>query len=81
MGAWNIGGELPPFLAELAATPPMQRLKQVGMNCGCEYTQFPLFAECPPYSRYDHSLGTAQIVWHFSGDKAAAAAALPNTYR
>ena len=76
MGTWSMGEELPLFLAELAATPPVQRLKQVGMNCGCEYTQFPLFAECPPYSRYDHSLGVAQIVWHFTADKAAAAAGL-----
>lgn len=69
-------GEQPSFLTELAATPLMQRLGQVGMNCGCEYTQFPLFAKCPPYSRLDHSLGVARIVWHFTGDKAAAAAGL-----
>lgn len=69
-------GEQPSFLTELAATPLMQRLGQVGMNCGCEYTQFPLFAQCQPYSRLDHSLGAARIVWHFTGDKAAAAAGL-----
>ena len=32
--------EIPEFLCEFAAVPPMQRLKAVGMNCGCEYTSF-----------------------------------------
>ena len=59
--------EIPPFLQEFAQTPPMQRLKQVGMNCGCEYTGFPRFVEIGPYSRFDHSLGVALIVWHFTG--------------
>ena len=59
--------EIPPFLQEFAQTPPMQRLKQVGMNCGCEYTCFPRFVEIGPYSRFDHSLGVALIVWHFTG--------------
>lgn len=59
--------EIPDFLRDFAATPPMQRLKDVGMNCGCEYTAFPLFADLGPYSRYDHSMGVALIVWHFTG--------------
>ncbi len=67
---------LPPILRELAETPLVQRLRQVGMNCGCEYTRFPLFADCAPYSRYEHSLGVGAIVWHFTGDAAAAAAGL-----
>lgn len=74
---WDIyHPEIPDFLAQLAGTPPVQRLRQVGMNCGCEYTRFPQFAGCRPYSRYDHSMGTALIIWHFTGDKAAAAAGL-----
>ena len=59
--------EIPQFLREFAATPPMQRLKSVGMNCGCEYTAFPRFADLRPYSRFDHSVGVALIVWHFTG--------------
>ena len=59
--------EIPRFLEEFAKTPPMLRLQQVGMNCGCEYTNFPLFRNLAPYSRYDHSLGVALIVWHFTG--------------
>ena len=58
--------DIPPFLQQLSQLPPMQRLRQVGMNCGCEYTRFPLFCRCLPYSRYDHSIGTALIVWHFT---------------
>ncbi|MBE6995799.1 MAG: hypothetical protein E7429_03575 [Ruminococcaceae bacterium] len=54
-------------MQEFANTPPMLRLKRVGMNCGCEYTQFPLFQNLASYSRYDHSLGVALIVWHFTG--------------
>lgn len=68
--------ELPPVLAELAATPPMLRLKQVGMNCGCEYTAFPRFANGSSYSRWMHSLGVGRIVWHFTGSPAQAAAGL-----
>ena len=54
----------------------MERLKRVGMNCGCEYTSFPRFANGGTYSRFDHSLGVGLIVWHFTGDPAQAAAGL-----
>lgn len=68
--------EIPPLLKELAQTPPMQRLRGVGMNCGCEYTAFRRFAGLAPYTRYDHSIGVGLIVWHFTGDKRQAAAGL-----
>lgn len=65
---WSVyHNEIPSFLREFSAAPPMARLKGVGMNCGCEYTRFPRFADIGPYSRYDHSLGVALIVWHFTG--------------
>lgn len=67
---------LPPLLAELAQTPPMARLKAVGMNCGCEYTAFPRFQRGRSYQRHAHSLGVGLIVWHFTGDPAQAAAGL-----
>lgn len=67
---------LPPLLAELARTPPMERLKAVGMNCGCEYTSFPRFQRGHLYNRFLHSLGVGLIVWHFTGDPAQAAAGL-----
>ena len=69
-------GSVPPLLAELAATPAMRRLRDVGMNCGCEYTSFPRFANSGSYSRWTHSLGVGLIVWHFTGDPAQAAAGL-----
>ena len=68
--------EMPAFLRACADTPPVARLAQVGMNCGCEYTAFPRFSGLAPYSRYDHSVGVALIVWHFTRDPAQAAAGL-----
>lgn len=52
----------------------MARLRQVGMNCGCEYTDFPRFRHLAPYSRFRHSVGVGLIVWHFTHDAAQAAA-------
>lgn len=68
--------EIPAFLAQAAATPPMERLKAVGMNCGCEYTSFPRFAGCQPYSRYTHSLRVARIIWAFTQSPAQSLAGL-----
>lgn len=68
---WSIyHPDIPEFLRRLSETPPMQRLRQVGMNCGCEYTNFPLFRHLRPYSRFDHSMGVGLIVWHFTGSEA-----------
>lgn len=67
---------IPDFLSEMASCPETQRLKDVGMNCGCEYTNFPRFVSIAPYSRFEHSMGAALIVWHFTRDKAQAAATL-----
>lgn len=69
-------GPTPEFLTVLAETGPMQRLKEIGMNCGCEYTRFPRFCRLGSYSRWLHSLGTARIVWHFTEDPVQSAAAL-----
>ena len=54
----------------------MQRLQDVGMNCGCEYTSFPLFRGIGPYSRFDHSVGVGLIVWHFTKSMEQAMAGL-----
>ena len=59
--------EIPPFLRPYLDTPPLVRLRDVGMNCGCEYTSFPLFLRTRPCSRFDHSVGVALIIWHFTG--------------
>lgn len=74
---WNIYHyEIPEFIKEFSSTSPMQRLKDVGMNCGCEYTSFHYFTMREPYSRYDHSVGVALIVWHFTHDIAQSIAGL-----
>ncbi len=46
------------------------------MNCGLEYTSFPLFQGIDAYSRYTHSLGVGKIVWRFSCDPKQALAGL-----
>ena len=68
--------ETPEFLLRLCGTPPLRRLADVGMNCGCEYTAFPRFASIARYTRFEHSLGAALIVWRFTRDEAQSAAAL-----
>ena len=68
--------EIPAIIWDCMTAPCVRRLKSVGMNCGCEYTSFPRFAGLQPYSRFDHSVGAALIVWHFTQDEKQAAAAL-----
>lgn len=67
---------VPDFIEEIARAPEMRRLKQIGMNCGVEYTRFEGYRTCLPYDRYAHSLGVALIVWHFTGDARQAVAGL-----
>ena len=68
--------ETPPFLAEFVQAPEVKRLQNIGMNCGCEYTSFPLFRGLQPYSRFDHSMGVSLIVWHFTKVRAQAVSGL-----
>ena len=67
---------IPEFLQEFSNTTPLLRLQEVGMNCGCEYTSFSQFSRLRPYSRFDHSLGVALILWHTTQSKAQALAGL-----
>ena len=60
--------DFPVFIEELINTTEFKRLKNVGMNCGCEYTSFPIFAKGKDYTRYDHSIGVALIIWNFTKD-------------
>lgn len=50
--------ELKPF----AASPAMQRIGGIDMNCGMNYTSYPLFQSIHPYSRLTHSMAAAMIV-------------------
>jgi HD superfamily phosphohydrolase len=77
MRLWRVYNEsIPRFIRDLAATDAVSRLKYVGMNCGVEYTGFSFFRSIGPYSRYDHSIGVALIVWQFTQSKEQAAAGL-----
>lgn len=67
---------IPTFIDRLCRVPEMLRLKGIEMNCGCERTSWPLFKALKPYSRYEHSLGTALIVWAFTHDVKQSTAAL-----
>ena len=60
--------DFPVFIKELINTPEFKRLSNVGMNCGCEYTSFPIFSNGKDYTRYEHSIGVALIIWHFTKD-------------
>ena len=77
MDMWkNYSIRIPEVISRISDIPEMIRLKDVGMNCGCEYTSFPLFRSMKErYTRYDHSMGAALLVWRFSKDPAQTLAA------
>ena len=68
--------EIPDFIKTASQTPEMLRLKDVGMHCGLEYASFPEYKKLKAYSRYEHSLGVALIVWNFTQNKAQSLAGL-----
>ncbi len=77
MNHWKLyDPDIPDFLLPFLETGEMKRLKDVGMNCGVEYTSFPLFRDIASYSRYDHSLGCALLAWRFTKDQKQALACL-----
>ncbi len=60
--------EIPSFLLPFLESPEMERIDHVGMHCGMEYTSFPFYKDFKKYSRYEHSLGVALIVYHFTNN-------------
>ena len=68
----------PALLDRLADTPEMRRLADIGMHCGCEYSGIPFYSPSSilPYSRLEHSVGVARIIWHFTKDIKQAVAGL-----
>ena len=56
----------PSFLEDFISLPILTRLKGIGLLCGTDYT--PLFHNSFFYSRFDHSVGVALIVWNFTKD-------------
>lgn len=66
--------DYPPFLDKYIELPLLQRLSGVGLLCGTDWTR--LYRNRFYYSRLDHSIGTALIIWHFTHDKAQTLAGL-----
>ena len=69
-------GEVPEFLKKYLELRILERLKDVGMLCGIDYAShnykyFEFYT-----SRYDHSFGTAMVVWKLTHDEKMTLAAL-----
>ena len=68
---------IPDLLVQLVKTPEMQRLSDIGMHCGCEYANFPIYKQAKfQYTRLIHSIGVASIVWNFTKDITQAVAGM-----
>ena len=63
-----LSSDYPSFLDKYISLPLLQRLKGVGLLCGTDWTK--LYKNRIYYSRLDHSIGVALIIWHFTHDKA-----------
>lgn len=64
----------PEFLKKYLNLPLLKRLSGIGLLCGSDWTK--LFKNRFYYSRLDHSIGVALIIWHFTHDKAQTVAGL-----
>lgn len=61
-------GKEPDLLQMACKAKALQRIDAIDMNCGMNYTSFPLFQKMSPYSRLRHSIGVAMIIDHFTHD-------------
>ena len=66
--------DYPDFLDRYLELPSLKRLAGVGLLCGTDWTK--LYNNRFYYSRLDHSVGVALIIWHFTHDKAQTLAGL-----
>ncbi len=66
--------EHPDFLEKYLALPSLKRLEGIGLLCGTDWTR--LYKNRFYYSRLDHSLGVALIIWNFTHNKAQTLAGL-----
>jgi HD superfamily phosphohydrolase len=73
---WWAEEDLPDFVKEACSAPAMTRIRKIDMNCGMNYTSFPIFAGIAPYTRFEHSLGVGCITWKLTENPAAALAGL-----
>lgn len=66
--------EFPKFLKKYIQLPILQRLSGIGLLCGTDWTS--LYKNRFFYSRLDHSIGVALIIWNFTKDKTQTIAGL-----
>ena len=66
--------DFPPFLHKYISLPLLQRLNGIGLLCGTDWTT--LYRNRFKYTRLDHSIGVALIIWHFTHSKAQTIAGL-----
>ena len=66
--------DFPEFINKYVDFPILQRLSGIGLLCGTDWT--PLYRNRFFYSRLDHSIGVALILWHFTHDRAETLAGL-----
>lgn len=66
--------DYPDFLDRYLELPSLKRLAGIGLLCGTDWT--PLYKNRFYYSRLDHSVGVALIIWHFTRNKAQTLAGL-----
>ncbi|MEG2179018.1 MAG: HD domain-containing protein [Bacteroidales bacterium] len=59
--------DFPDFIAPYLELPVLKRLDGVGLLCGTDWTS--LYNNRFFYSRLDHSIGVALIIWNFTKDK------------
>ncbi|MGE5456702.1 MAG: hypothetical protein ACM3O4_06365 [Ignavibacteriales bacterium] len=68
--------EYPDFIDKYINSKELQRLSGVGQFCGVDYNNIKCHSTKYWYSRLDHSVACALIVWHFTKDKTQTVAAL-----
>lgn len=69
-----LSSDFPEFINNYIDFPILQRLSGIGLLCGTDWT--PLYRNRFFYSRLDHSIGVALILWHFTHDRAETIAGL-----
>lgn len=61
--------DFPYFIIPYLNTPSLKRLSDIGLFCGVDYNQIPLFEMRYFYSRLDHSIACACLTWSLTQDK------------
>lgn len=69
-----LSNDIPDFIYEYIEAPEMKRLSKISIVCGTDHTK--IFDNKMFYSRLEHSIGVALIIWNFTKDKKQALAGL-----